>query len=194
MNGLPALTILLYPWKSSIKITLVHCSVIAWTLTAVSLPVQPVFKLFLAFALGRPPAPPSLRGAPVLWWWAAPTAWRQCPALPSPRMMKVNSCWLINFDILFVYASVLFMMSDLFFSTRFLQLRWLCQTFGGSGFAATAPGANTHLPKTRLVLGVSVTSWRHQTSRGFPVEGRFPNQPLSQLCLLSSPQVHLRVK
>lgn len=46
--------------------------------------------LFLAFAPGPLPAPPSLRGAPALWWWAAPTAWRQCPASPSPLMMKVS--------------------------------------------------------------------------------------------------------
>lgn len=81
-----------------------------------------------------------------------------------------------------------------------LQLRWSCQTFGGSGFAATAQGPNTPPPKIQPALGASVTSWRRQTDRGFLAEGRFPSQPPSQPCLSSLLQVqkviirHLEVR
>lgn len=71
----------------------------------------------------------------------------------------------------------------------YLQLKWLCQTFGGSGFAATARGPNTHPPRNRPALDASVTSWRRRTDRDFPAEGRFRSQPLSQPCLSSSLQV-----
>lgn len=61
------------------------------SLTTFWFPPSACLGLFIAFDLGPPLAPPSLRGAPVLWWWPAPTAWRQCPASPCPRMMKVLS-------------------------------------------------------------------------------------------------------
>lgn len=68
----------------------------------------------------------------------------------------------------------------------FLQQRWLCPTFGGSGFAATALGQNTHLPRKQLAPDASGTSWRRRTNRGYPVEGKFPNRPPSQPFLSSS--------
>lgn len=80
-----------------------------------------------------------------------------------------------------------------FWNMCFLQLRWLSQTFGGSGFEATALGPSTPLPRTQLAHDVSVTSWRHQTNRGFHAEGRFPSLPRSQPCLSSSLQVHVAI-
>lgn len=62
-----------------------------YSLTTFWFPPSACRWLFIAFDLGPPLAPPSLRGAPVLWWWPAPTAWRQCLASPCPRMMKVPS-------------------------------------------------------------------------------------------------------
>uniref|UniRef100_H2T8X4 non-specific serine/threonine protein kinase n=1 Tax=Takifugu rubripes TaxID=31033 RepID=H2T8X4_TAKRU len=70
-----------------------------------------------------------------------------------------------------------------------IHSEWSCRTFGGSGFVATAPGPNTHLPRSRPDLDALATNWRRPTNRGFPVEGRFPSRHLSHPCLSSSPQV-----
>lgn len=72
---------------------------------------------------------------------------------------------------------------------QYLQPRWSCRTFGGSGFVATAQGPNTHLPRSRPDLDALETNWRRPTNRGFPVEGRFPSRHLSRPCPSSSPQV-----
>lgn len=70
-----------------------------------------------------------------------------------------------------------------------LQPRWLCPTSGGSGFAATAPGPSTRLPRKRPAPGASGTSWRRRTNRGSPAEARSPSRPPSRPCRSSSRRV-----
>lgn len=74
-----------------------------------------------------------------------------------------------------------------------LQLTWWCQTFGGSGYAATAPGPNTRPPKSRRALDASGTSWRLQTGRGSPVGAKSPSLHPCQRCRSSSLQVRQTV-
>lgn len=94
--------------------------------------------------------------------------------------LTIFSCF-INNELMFVV-----------FTLCRSQLKWWCQTSGGSGFEATAPGPNTRPLRTLQHLDALATSWRHQTDRNFPVEEKFPNQPPSQLCPSSSQQVRTR--